>query len=148
MTEKLQVFSWSEMPKETLWDGKLLRTAIRSDGAIAAINWHQPNTPRKAQHNHPFDQLVLIVSGTLGMSVGDDEITLGPGTAVRIPANVPHTGWTIGDEVVLNIDIFAPVREDYLFLAVNQSEYGDVPAQQSKGTIPTIADNNSIKVSA
>ncbi len=148
MTEKPQVFSWSEMPKETLWDGKLTRTGIRSDGAIVAINWHQPNTPRKPQHSHPFDQLVLIISGTLGMSIGDEEVTLGPGSALRIPADVPHTGWTIGDEVVLNIDVFAPIREDYLFLAVNQSEYGEVTARQSKGEVPTIDHENSVEASA
>lgn len=127
------------MPKEVLWDGKLTRTAVRSDGAIVTINWHQPHMPRKAQHSHPFDQLVLIVSGTLQMSIGDDEVTMGPGTALRIPANVPHTGWTVGDEVVLNIDVFAPPREDYLFLAVNQSEYGEVQAGQARGEIPNFS---------
>lgn len=140
MSEKPQVFLFSEMPKEILWGGKLSRTAIRSDGAITAINWHQPNTPKKAPHSHPFDQLVLILSGTLGMLIGGEEFVMGPGSAMRIPANVPHTGWTIGDEVVLNIDVFAPAREDYLFLAVNQDEYGVVPANQSKGSIPSIID--------
>jgi quercetin dioxygenase-like cupin family protein len=139
MSDKPRVFHFSEMPKEVLWDGKLTRTAIRSDHAITAINWHHPNTARKPPHSHPFDQLVLILSGTLGMQVGDDEFVMGPGTAMRIPANVPHTGWTIGEEVVLNIDVFAPAREDYLFLAVNQDEYGAVPANQARGAIPSVS---------
>jgi hypothetical protein len=28
----------------------------------------------------------------------------------------------IGEEVALNMDIFAPVREDYLYLAVHQAD--------------------------
>lgn len=136
---KPRLFRWSEMPQEVLWDGKLARTAIRSDGAIVAINWHQPNTPRKPRHSHPFDQLVLIVTGTLMLDLDGEEVLMGPGTALRIPANVPHTGWTVGDEVVLNIDIFAPAREDYLFLAVNQDDYGEVSVPQSKGAIPSIS---------
>ncbi len=138
MSLKPRVFRFAEMPKEVLWDGKLARTAIRSDAGIAAINWHQPDAPRKAPHSHPFDQLVLIVTGTLGMQIGDEEYVLPAGSAVRIPGGVPHTGWTIGDEVVLNIDFFAPVRDDYLFLAVNQDEYGPVPEGQSQGLVPTV----------
>ena len=73
------------------------------------------------------------------LAFGASSVVMGPGTAMRIPAGVPHTGWTIGDEVVLNIDVFAPAREDYLFLAVNQDEYGEIPANQSQGAIPSIA---------
>ena len=138
MSKKLRVFRFSEMPKETIWEGKLSRTAIRSDNAITTLNWHQPGTSRKPPHSHPFDQLVLILSGTFGLQVGEEELVLSAGTAVRIPANVPHTCWTIGNEVVLNIDVFAPAREDYLFLAVNQDEYGPVPKNQSKGAIPSV----------
>jgi len=138
MSFKPRVFKFDQMPTETLWEGKLTRTALRSDEAIVAFNWHQPEAPLKAPHSHPFDQLVIIVSGTLGMRVGEHEIVLEPGSAVRIPANVPHTGWTIGNDVVFNIDVFSPVREDYLFLAANQDEYGDVPEGQSKGVVPSL----------
>jgi hypothetical protein len=29
-------------------------------------------------------------------------------------------GRVVGDEIVLNVDIFAPIREDYLYLAAHQ----------------------------
>jgi quercetin dioxygenase-like cupin family protein len=133
------VYKWDEMPKEVLFNGDLTRTAIRSDGAIVTLNWHKPSDTRHKLHSHPFDQLVLIVSGTLVIVIEDKEYVMGPGTALRIPASVPHTGYAIGDEDVLNIDIFAPAREDYLFLAANQNEYGAVPEKQSKGGIPSLA---------
>lgn len=138
MSEPLQVYEWASMPKESLWGGKLVRTAIRSDGAIVTLNWHSPSAERHKPHSHPFDQLVMIVSGTLALFADGKEYVLGPGSALRIPANMPHTGYVIGGETVLNIDVFAPAREDYLFLAVNQSDYGAVPANQATGAIPTL----------
>jgi hypothetical protein len=42
------------------------------------------------------------------------------GELLYIPARVPHVGRVVGDEVVLNVDIFAPIRDDYLYLAAHQ----------------------------
>jgi hypothetical protein len=42
---------------------------------------------------------------------------------VRVPANAPHTGWPLGNDPVLNIDVFAPARKDYLDLVKYQKEY-------------------------
>jgi quercetin dioxygenase-like cupin family protein len=42
------------------------------------------------------------------------------GEFLYIPAGTPHTGRVAGDEAVLNIDVFAPVRGDYLYLAEHQ----------------------------
>jgi mannose-6-phosphate isomerase-like protein (cupin superfamily) len=127
MSTEPRIFSWSEMPKQTLMNGLFERTALRSDGGLVTLNWFKPNAPKHAQHSHPFDQIALIVTGTLVMVIDGKEHVIGPGSAIYIPKDVPHTGYPQGDEPVLNIDIFAPAREDYLFLAVNQNDWGDVP---------------------
>ena len=44
------------------------------------------------------------------------------GELLYILAGVPHTGRVIGDEPVLNIDVFAPRRKDYPYLASHQPE--------------------------
>ena len=38
---------------------------------------------------------------------------LGPGGLLQIPSNVEHWGEVVGDEPVLNLDVFTPVREEY-----------------------------------
>jgi quercetin dioxygenase-like cupin family protein len=38
---------------------------------------------------------------------------LGPGGLLHIPPNVEHWGEVVGDEPVLNLDIFTPLREEY-----------------------------------
>jgi quercetin dioxygenase-like cupin family protein len=42
------------------------------------------------EHTTPFDALVLVVEGSLTLTIGGQPVTAVPGTVVRMPANVPH----------------------------------------------------------
>jgi quercetin dioxygenase-like cupin family protein len=42
------------------------------------------------EHTSPFDALVLVLAGTLTLSVSGAPVEATPGTIVRLPANVPH----------------------------------------------------------
>jgi quercetin dioxygenase-like cupin family protein len=117
-----KVYRWSDMPRQTILDGKLSRTALRTDHSLVAFNWFSPDTPRTEPHRHPFDQLVMVVEGYLNLEVDGEVILMEPGTAFRVPADVPHTAWPARGSEVLNIDVFAPVREDYLFLTEHQRD--------------------------
>lgn len=43
-----------------------------------------------SEHTAPFDALVLVLDGRLSLSVGGKPLDAGPGTIVRMPANIPH----------------------------------------------------------
>ena len=43
-----------------------------------------------SEHTAPFDALVMVLEGSLRLSIGDQQRNAGPGTIVRMPANVPH----------------------------------------------------------
>ena len=43
-----------------------------------------------SEHTAPFDALVMVLEGSLRLSIGDQQRDAGPGTIVRMPANVPH----------------------------------------------------------
>ena len=43
-----------------------------------------------SEHTAPFDALVLVLEGSLGLTVGGKAVTAPAGTIVRLPANVPH----------------------------------------------------------
>jgi len=64
-------------------------------------------------HSHPHEQLGLMLEGELEMQIGDERRTLRPGDAYVIPGGVPH-GARTGDPRALVLDIFHPLREDYL----------------------------------
>lgn len=46
--------------------------------------------------------------------IGDEERVVRKGDFYRIPANVPHSDTTIGDDPFVMLDIFYPVREDFI----------------------------------
>lgn len=43
-----------------------------------------------SEHTAPFDALVLVLEGVLSLTIGGKAVVAGPGTVVRMPANVPH----------------------------------------------------------
>lgn len=42
------------------------------------------------EHTSPFEALVMVVEGTLVLTIGGTPVRATPGTIVRMPANVPH----------------------------------------------------------
>lgn len=64
------------------------------------------------EHQHPHEQSGYVISGKYRMTVGSEEYELHPGDSYAIPGNVPHSFEVLeGGEV---IDVFSPIREDYL----------------------------------
>jgi len=43
-----------------------------------------------SEHTAPFDALVIVLEGTVSLTVGGRPVEAVPGTIVRMPANVPH----------------------------------------------------------
>jgi quercetin dioxygenase-like cupin family protein len=117
----------SEMKREAAgFQGEITRSAIRGDNFIMVFNWIKPHEDNAPFHQHPFDQTVYIAQGTIKFTVVDKGFILHAGETLQIPAGAPHKGWVIGDETVLDIDIFSPIREDYLYLVDHQIEAFDV----------------------
>jgi len=112
----------SELPSISLIDDTVKRSAIRTDGALVVFNYVTPEMPPSPTHDHPFDQLALIFDGTMEFTLDGTPYVIEPGGYLYIPAGIPHSGRLVREEAALNIDIFAPAREDYLFLAKDQPE--------------------------
>ena len=118
-----KVFRWTDLPTVRLVDDHLARAGFRGDDCILTFNWIDPNMPRWEPHSHPFDQVVMTMSGRLMVELDGEAVECGAGSLVHIPANVKHTGWPVGDTPVLNCDLFAPPRADYLYLTEYQKEF-------------------------
>ncbi|HEY8600704.1 MAG TPA: cupin domain-containing protein [Thermomicrobiales bacterium] len=67
-------------------------------------------------HQHPHEQCGYMIEGMMHLTIGDETRELRPGDCYTIPGGVPH-GATGGPEGGLALDVFAPVREDYVELA-------------------------------
>lgn len=65
------------------------------------------------EHAHPHEQMGLLISGRLEFTIGGQTRTLGPGDRWSIPGGVPHRVVAVGGPA-LALDVFHPIREDYL----------------------------------
>jgi quercetin dioxygenase-like cupin family protein len=111
--------AFADLPRELLPELSLSRSAVRTDGALVVFNWVDPPATLPL-HDHPFDQLALILAGRCVMRVDEEEHPLGPGGFVYIPAGAMHGLEAVGSDPVLNVDVFSPAREDYLHLVEEQ----------------------------
>ena len=65
-------------------------------------------------HSHPHEQIGMVYAGKAVLRIGDEERLVQKGDFYCIPANVPHSDTCIGDEPFVMLDIFYPIREDFL----------------------------------
>ena len=65
-----------------------------------------------AEHEHPHEQVGILLSGRAIFFIGDEQKTLQPGDLYRIPGTIRHKVIAL-DEPVKALDIFTPVREEY-----------------------------------
>jgi quercetin dioxygenase-like cupin family protein len=64
------------------------------------------------RHAHPHEQTGYLVRGRLRLTVGTDVCVAEPGASWTVPGGVEHGAEVLED--ALAIEVFSPVREDYL----------------------------------
>ena len=64
------------------------------------------------RHSHPHEQLAYLVSGHIKVVCGDYTFEGRAGDSFVVRGGIEHQVWAIEESVAL--DIFTPVREDYL----------------------------------
>lgn len=63
-------------------------------------------------HSHPQEQTGYLVKGRMTLTIGEETCDISPGDAWTVPGGVPHGASVQEDSVA--IEVFSPVREDYL----------------------------------
>ena len=63
-------------------------------------------------HSHPQEQTGYLVSGHMALTIGGAEHDLHKGDAWIVPGGTEHGAKVIEDSIA--IEVFSPVREDYL----------------------------------
>jgi quercetin dioxygenase-like cupin family protein len=65
-------------------------------------------------HFHPHEQIGMVYSGKARLKIGSEERIVEKGYFYCIPAGVPHGDTCIGDEPFVMLDIFYPIRKDFI----------------------------------
>ena len=66
-----------------------------------------------AVHSHPHEQITMVERGRVRYVIEGQERVLEQGDMLHLPSGISH-GATMLDEEVVLVDIFSPVREDFL----------------------------------
>lgn len=135
MPKKAYVVDAEKLPRQERYGGMFGETAVLMDHALIKFAWAKGQsgdmTGRTAAAGtpdvHPWDQAIIMIRGWVEVTLGEDGCEgthkLGPGYIVYIPANMPHIGRCISEEDSFGVDIFAPVRDDYLDMAQHQIDH-------------------------
>jgi quercetin dioxygenase-like cupin family protein len=107
----MKVAAYDRLSSTAVRDG-VTRRVFTGDGATLAWTTLEPgHEPRPHAHEH--EQVVVMVSGRVRFTVGDESTEMGPGDMLVVPPNVEHYAETLGDEPALDLSIFTPRREEY-----------------------------------
>ena len=106
-----QLADWDSIPAETL-DNGARRQLFTGENLMMCRLIFPPHLETPA-HEHHHEQMTIVRRGRVRFIIGDEEIIAEAGDILRFPPNCWH-GATMLDEEVELIDIFTPIREDFL----------------------------------
>ena len=102
---------WSSIPVEQIADG-IERQMIWGEQLMVCRLRIAPRVVT-AIHAHPHEQITLVERGTVRFTIAGQERVSSAGDVLHFPSQCEHGATMLDDEVVL-IDIFSPVREEFL----------------------------------
>jgi len=106
-----QNLNWSTIPVESPADGIERQMVVGQNLMICRFRFAPfLVTP---EHRHPHEQTSLVMSGRVRFFIEGEERICSAGDVLHFPSNCLH-GATMMDEEVVLIDIFTPLREDFL----------------------------------
>lgn len=108
---KPQHTDWSSIPVEQLEPGIERQMIVGENLMICRLRF-APKVVTPA-HGHPHEQMTLVERGRVLFTIGDEQRIAQAGDVLHFPPDTWH-GATMLDEEVILVDIFSPIREDFL----------------------------------
>jgi quercetin dioxygenase-like cupin family protein len=108
---KPQHTDWNSIPVERVGEG-IERQMIAGENVMICRLRIGPHVVTPA-HDHPHEQMTLVERGCVLFTIGDEQVIAKAGDVLHFPSGTWH-GATMLDEEVILVDIFSPIREDFL----------------------------------
>lgn len=103
--------NWDDIP--TIHLELMERKIFTGENVMLVKNYVHPHAEVPA-HKHPHEQMLYVVSGECDVITGTEKSHLKAGGLALFPSNVEHSVLNTLDEELIAIDIFSPIREDFL----------------------------------
>jgi quercetin dioxygenase-like cupin family protein len=107
-----------ELKELALADGICARVISTGNVSVAHVKLDAGAT--LPEHTHHHEQILNVTKGELELNVAGEVTILKPGLSMVLAPMVPHSGRALTDVTV--IDIFHPVREDFVAMAAGPAE--------------------------
>jgi len=105
------VTDWSKIETQTISPGIRRQMVIGQKIMVCRFTFDPfVVTP---EHTHPHEQITLVMKGKVKFVISGEERIVSDGDILHFPSYNLH-GATMLDEEVVLIDIFSPIREDFL----------------------------------
>ena len=102
---------WASIPVEQLEPGIERQMIIGERVMICRLRF-APHIETPA-HDHPHEQVTLVESGRVLFTIGNEQRVAQRGDVLHFPPGTWHGATMLEEEVIL-VDIFSPIREDFL----------------------------------
>ena len=102
---------WANIPVEHLEEGIERQMVVGENMMICRLRF-APHTVTPA-HDHPHEQMTIIEQGRVLFTIGDEQQIAKAGDVLHFPPGAWHGASMLDEEVIL-VDIFSPIREDFL----------------------------------
>ena len=106
----MQYSSWDAIPLETM-SNLISRKIFAGEKAMIAQVFLKKDAVVPL-HQHDSEQITYILEGALKFELEGREVVVHKGEVLHIPSNVPHRAIALED--TLDLDIFSPIRQDWL----------------------------------
>jgi quercetin dioxygenase-like cupin family protein len=106
----MEHFTWDSIPLEVMSE-MISRKIISGDKAMVAQVFLKKDAV-VPEHHHESEQITYILEGALKFELEGQEVVVHKGEVLHIPSNVPHRAVALED--TLDLDIFSPIRTDWL----------------------------------
>ena len=102
--------SWDAVPLEAMSE-LISRKIVTGEKAMVAQVFLKKDAV-VPEHQHESEQITYIMEGALRFELEGKTVVVRKGEVLTIPSNVPHRAVALED--TLDLDIFSPIRHDWL----------------------------------
>lgn len=103
----------AEKIEEELVKPGLKRKVVTGKNLMLVLYEIEPGT-EFPEHSHPHEQMGYVIEGEAEFKIGNEKAVIKTGDIFHVPSNVPHCAKVVGGKRLVELDIFHPIREDYL----------------------------------
>ena len=103
-------YGWDSVPLEVMSD-VISRKVISGEKAMVAQVFLKKDAV-VPEHRHESEQITYILEGALKFELEGQVVIVRKGEVLHIPSNAPHRAVALED--TLDLDIFSPIRTDWL----------------------------------